>query len=147
MRQDNPILEIARGIDTVAIGAWRFVVKWSKRGWGRFHRWLRSPWFYAMVAALQFATATFVSSAPIFGFGLGVLWLYIGFRQAVRGPEPVELKHSDPQTLGLFRIRALTVLLVVALLANHSDYDVFSKVGFFLAAALLMWDLDRSIKR
>lgn len=144
----DPFLDIARVVDTQAVRGWRLACRWSNPGWRWFVRWLRSPWFYAFIAASQFAIAAFFSTWSTFSsFGLGVLWLYIGFRQAVRGPEPVELKRHDPQALGLFRIRALMILLVVAILANHSDYGTFPSIAYFFTAALLVWGIDEGIKR
>lgn len=148
MRQDNPILQLARAIDTAALRAWRIVGLFAKIAWNACCIWWRSPWFQATGAALFFAAAAFGQGAPLWGYVLGVLWLYLAVARAVRGPSYTILGKRDPSARGFFRIRLATLALVVALLANHSNstLDVWNQIGYFLFAVVLLVGLDRDIK-
>jgi hypothetical protein len=132
------LLDVARGFDAGMVYIWR-----------QLRRWWDSPWPLAVGAAAFFASSIWLSDQPLVGFGLGCFWLYIGFRQAVRGSELVALRDALPQTLtlGLFRIRLLTIALIVALLILHSDYALFTQLAYAATAAILLLGLDKDIKR
>lgn len=146
MREDNPILEAVRGFDHVAAKAWGIVKLSTKIVRNAVGIWRRSPWLYATGAAIMFASAAIGRGTPWAVYVVGLLWLYQAVARAVRGPSYTVLGRHDPAARGFFRIRLATIALLVALLSNHSDFDAFTSIAYFLFAVILLLGLDRDVR-
>lgn len=138
-------MQIARGFDAAVLLLWRKVRGGAVWLWLALKLWWSSPWFTATGAALFFGLSTFGRATPLWGFVLGCLWLYLSVARAIRGPSFTLLGKRDPAARGLFRIRLATLGLVVALLANHSDYGALTAAGYFAFAVVLLLGLDKDI--